>query len=120
VPNGQQEQVVQLRPTNAPTAAVPNGQQEDVAQADGGKTQRVALEALTRACNALVKAMETDDGAPITPAKLIEILVSTIHVAFNISLDTACSAVASAYDAATEASGAMSTTSATSPDNRHH
>jgi len=91
-----------------------------VAQAVGGKSQRDALEALTRACNALVKAMETDDGSPITPAKLIEILVSTIHVAFNISLDTVCSSVTSAYEVATEASGAMSAASATSPDNRHH
>jgi len=112
--------VAQVKPTNAPAAAVPDGQQEDVALTDGGKTQRDALEALTRACTVFVKAMETGDGAAITTARLIEILVSTIHVAFNINLNTVCGAVTNAYAVAAEASGATSAASATSPDNRHH
>ena len=119
VPNGQQE-VAQVTPTSAPAAAVPDGQLEEVAQVDGGKTQRDALEALTRACTVFVKAMETGDGAAITTARLIEILVSTIHVAFNINLNTVCGAVTNAYAVAAEASGATSATSATPPVNRHH
>jgi len=103
-----------VRPPTAAAPVVPYGQQEEATQVVEGKTQRAALDALTRACTLFVKAMEaTECGSAIPPTKIIQILVSTISVAFNIPQDTV-------YAASAQSSDASSATSATTPDDRNH
>ena len=95
--------------------------QQAVEQVDDGQAQRTALDALTRACTMFVSAMAaTECGSATLPAKIIQILVSTISVAFKIPQDTICDAVLDVYAAAARPLDASSATSATTPDNRHH
>jgi len=95
--------------------------QQAVEEIDDGKAQRAALDALTRACTMFVSAMEaTECGSATLPAKIIQILVSTISVAFKIPQDTVCDAVSDIYAAAATPPDASSATSATTSDNRHH
>src|SRR6218665_2583972 len=62
----------------------------------------------------------TEGGSATLPAKIIQILVSTISVAFKIPQHTICDAVSAVYAAVTQPLDASSATSATTPDNRHH
>jgi len=109
-----------MRALTAPNPAVPYGQQQKAAQINDGKTQRAALDALTCACTLFIKAMGATEGVSvISPTTLIQILVSTIFVAFSIRQQTVCNVISDAYTVAADAPGATSTTSATSPINRH-
>ena len=67
--------------------------------AEGGKTQGDALEALVQACTVFVKAMLKSAGPDVSPARLVEVLASAIHAAFNNATTSTATGAESAMSA---------------------